>query len=90
MGNALRKAVTRAKVPLARALDIWAELQFLPIRHVAIADIPQLLEVAVKHNLSVYDSCYLQAAIASHLPLATNDKKLIDAAEANHLVTMTP
>jgi predicted nucleic acid-binding protein len=90
VGNALGKAVTRAKVPLARALDIWAELQLLPIRRMAIGDIPQLLALAVKYNLSVYDSCYLQAAVASRLPLATNDKKLKDAAEANHVVTMTP
>jgi len=90
VGNALGKAVTRAKVPLSRALDIWAELLLLPIRHMAIGDIPQLLRLAVKHNLSVYDTCYLQAALASRLPLATNDKKLKDAAEANHLVTMTP
>ncbi|HUY13553.1 MAG TPA: type II toxin-antitoxin system VapC family toxin [Terriglobia bacterium] len=90
VGNALGKAVTRAKVPLSRALDIWAELLRLPIRHLAIGDIPHLLGLAVKHNLSVYDTCYLQAALASRLPLATNDKKLKEAAEANHLVTMTP
>jgi len=90
VGNALGKAVTRAKVPLSRALDIWAELLLLPIRHVAIADIPQLVRLAVEHNLSVYDTCYLHAALASRLPLATNDKKLRDAAEANHLVTMVP
>ncbi len=90
VGNALGKAVTRAKVPLSRALDIWAELLLLPIRQVAIGDIGELLGLAVKHNLSLYDTCYLQAALASRLPLATNDKKLKDAAEANHLVTMTP
>ena len=87
VGNALGKAVTRAKVPLERA---WAELLLLPIRHVAIGDIPQLMGLAVKHNLSVYDACYLQAALASGLPLATNDKKLRDAADADHLATMTP
>jgi predicted nucleic acid-binding protein len=56
----------------------------------ALGDLPQLLELAVKYNLSVYDSCYLQAAVDSRLPLATNDKKLMDAAEANRVVTMTP
>ena len=90
VGNALGKAVTRAKVPLSHALDIWAELLLLPIRHLAIADIPQLVRLAVEHNPSVYDTCYLHAALASRLPLATNDKKLRDAAEANHLVTMIP
>jgi predicted nucleic acid-binding protein len=92
VGNALGKAVTRAKVPLARALDIWAELLLLPIRQVSMStgDIPQWMEMAVKHNLSVYDTCYLQVALAARLPLATNDKKLKEAAEANQLVTMTP
>jgi predicted nucleic acid-binding protein len=90
VGNALGKAVTRNKVSLVRATDIWDELQLLPIRHIAIVDIPQLLRLAVHHNLSVYDACYLQAALASRLPLATNDKKLKEAAEANGLVTMTP
>jgi predicted nucleic acid-binding protein len=32
VGNALGKAVTRAKMSLPRALDIWAELLLLPIR----------------------------------------------------------
>lgn len=89
VSNALGKAVTRAKLPLSRALDIWAELLLLPIRQVAIGDISELLGLAVKHNLSVYDTCYLQAALVSRFPLATNDKKLKDAAEANHLATMT-
>ena len=74
VSNALGKAVTRAKVPLSRALEIWAELLLLPIRTVAIGDIPQLLGLVVKHNLSVYDTCYLQAALACSLPLPTNDR----------------
>jgi predicted nucleic acid-binding protein len=88
--NALGKAVTRGKMPLSRALDIWAELLLLPIRHVRIGDFASLLTLAVKHNLSAYDRCYLQAALTARLPLATNDVKLKNAAQANHLVTMTP
>jgi predicted nucleic acid-binding protein len=90
VANALGKAVTRNKVPLPRAIDIWAELLLLPIRHTGVGDIPQLLRLAVQHNLSVYDACYLRAALDASLPLATNDKKLKEAAEANRLVTMTP
>ena len=90
VGNALGKAVTRAKLPLSRALDIWGELLLLPIRQAPPGDVAQLLELAVKHNLSVYDTCYLKAALDARLPLATNDQKLKDAAEANHLVIMTP
>lgn len=90
VSNALGKAVTRGKLTMSRALDIWSELLLLPIRHFPIGGIPQLLALAVRHNLSVYDACYLQAALAAGVPLATNDKKLKDAAEANRLVTMIP
>jgi predicted nucleic acid-binding protein len=90
VGNALGKAVTRAKAPLSRALEIWEELRLLPIRLVPLGDVAPLLALAVKHNLSIYDTCYLQVALDGRFPLATNDQKLKDAAEAHHLVTMVP
>jgi predicted nucleic acid-binding protein len=90
VGNALGKAVARGKVPLSRALDIWGELLLLPIRRVPLGDIAELLELAVRENLSVYDACYLKVALDTQLPLATIDQKLKDAAEAHHLVTLTP
>jgi predicted nucleic acid-binding protein len=90
VANALGKAVSRAKVPLPRALEIWDELLLLPIRQVAIGSIPELLSLAVKHNLSVYDTCYLQLALISNLPIATNDEKLKRAAEASGLVAIVP
>lgn len=90
VSNALGKAVSRSKVALPRALEIWEELTRLPIRQVAIGNIPQLLQLAVKHNLSVYDACYLQASLVSGLPLATNDGKLSAAAEANGVATLMP
>ena len=82
VANALGKAVVRGKVPLFRALEIWDELLLLPIRQVAIGSIPQLLRLAVRQDLSLYDTCYLQAALTSSLPLATNDKKLREAAQS--------
>jgi hypothetical protein len=33
----------------------------------AIGSIPQLLQLAVKQDLSIYDTCYLQAAPVSSL-----------------------
>ncbi len=90
VANALGKAVVHGKVPLTRALEIWDELLLLPIRHVAIGSIPQLLQLAVKQDLSLYDTCYLQAALVSRLPLATNDKKLRAAAQACGVTTLVP
>jgi len=90
VANALGKAVSRAKSPLPRALESWDELLLLPIRQVAVGNVPELLTLAVKHNLSVYDTCYLQLALISNLPMATNDEKLKRAAEASGLVVMVP
>ena len=90
VANALGKAVSRTKIPLPRALEIWDELLLLPIRQVAIRSIPELLNLAVKHNLSVYDTCYLQLALISNLPIATNDEKLKRAAEASGLDAIVP
>ena len=49
-----------------------------------------LLELAVHHNISVYDACYLQEARLGHLALATNDRDLREAAESYGLAVMTP
>ena len=88
VANALGKAVVKGKVPLFRALEIWDELLLLPIRQMAIGSIPQLLRLAVQQDLSLYDTCYLQAALASSLPLATNDKKLREAAQSCWVTTL--
>jgi predicted nucleic acid-binding protein len=90
VANALGKAVSRGKIPLARSLEIWNELLLLPIRLVPGGNVPELLTLAVKHNLSVYDTCYLHMALASNLPIATNDEKLKRAAEDNGLVAIVP
>ena len=90
VGNALGKAAVKGKVSLPRALEIWEELLFLPIRQVAVGNIPQLMQLAVKHDLSLFDACYLQVAFVSKLPLATNDQKLRIAAEANGVAILVP
>jgi predicted nucleic acid-binding protein len=40
---------------------------------------PQVMEVAYKHDLTIYDSCYLELALRFGLPLATMDNKLTEA-----------
>ena len=86
IGNALGKAVVRGKVPLAKALELWDELALLPIRQGNVVNVPELLQLSVRHNLSIYDACYLQAALEAQLPLATNDEKLRKAAEVSGVV----
>jgi predicted nucleic acid-binding protein len=73
------------------AQQIWAELTLLPIRQSGPPlEVPRLLELAVRHNISVYDACYLQEARLERLPLATNDHDLKEAAALYGLVVMTP
>lgn len=90
MGNALGKAVVKGKVSLPRASEIWEEVLLLPIRQIGVGNVPQLMQLAVKYDLSIYDTCYLKAALVSNLPLATNDQKLKQAAETNGITTLTP
>ena len=91
VSNVLGKAVVKGKVALPQAMDIWNELTLLPIRQVGIGTgIPELLRLAVEQNLSVYDTCYIQASLVSGIPLATNDHKLQFAAEACGITVLTP
>lgn len=80
--NGLGKGVARARLSREKALLFWQEIQQLPIQ---IADIPgdqRLLDLSLRHNLSIYDASYLRlAAILAH-PLATSDQKLATAAVA--------
>ena len=91
VANALGKGVVRRKLTEDRAQQIWEELSLLPIRHSGPPlEVSRLLELAVRHNISVYDACYLQEARLKGLPLATNDRDLKDAAESHGLAVMTP
>jgi predicted nucleic acid-binding protein len=91
VANALGKGVVRRKLSATRAREIWEELALLPIRQGASPlEVPVLLELAVHHNLSVYDACYLQEARRERLPLATNDRDLRQAAESYGITVMTP
>jgi predicted nucleic acid-binding protein len=49
-----------------------------------------LLELALKHNLAVYDASYLSLVQARNLPLATVDGKLQEAAEGAGIQVIRP
>jgi len=81
MLNGLGKGVTRGRLTRDKALLFWQEVQALPVRVADVAVNGTLLELALKHNLAVYDACYLSLTQARRLPLATVDGKLQQAAE---------
>jgi predicted nucleic acid-binding protein len=88
--NGLGKGITRKRIERQKALLLWQEIRALPIR---IADTPvdeKLLELALQHNLAVYDACYLSLAVARGLPIATGDAKLQTAAQNSGVGIIRP
>ncbi|CAN5348933.1 hypothetical protein BH09SUM1_BH09SUM1_33770 [soil metagenome] len=63
-------------------LDLQQDLQFG--HHV----LSETLALADKHNLTVYDACYLELAKRLRLPLATLDGDLAAAALAESLTVI--
>jgi predicted nucleic acid-binding protein len=91
VANALGKGVVRRKLSVERAQAIWDELAISPIRQSGMPlEVPSLLGLAVRHNISVYDACCLQVASLEQLPLATNDRDLKEAAESSGITVMMP
>ena len=80
--NGLGKGVTRGRLDRSEAFLLWQEIQELPIRTVDVPVDEQLLELALKHNLAVYDASYLSLVLSRKLPIATVDGKLQTAAQS--------
>lgn len=80
MLNGLGKGVARGRLTRDKAFMFWQELQALPIRIADVAVNETLLELALKHNLAVYDASYLSLVQTRRLPIATVDGKLQQAA----------
>lgn len=78
--NGLGKGVTRGRVERQKAFLFWQEIRELSIHIVDIPVNEELLELALQHNLAVYDASYLSLMQARRLPLATVDGKLQQAA----------
>lgn len=88
--NVLKTACTRGKLSLGAARDIVAVIDALPI-DIDAGTTPgprQLLEIAMRYDLSSYAATYLELALRSHLPIASQDTKLRAAALQAGLVVL--
>lgn len=88
--NGLGKGVARGRLDLSKAILLWREIQELPLRTVEVAVDETLLDLALAHNLAIYDASYLSLAKARSLPLATVDGKLQVAARNAGIVVVEP
>ena len=84
LANVLKTACTRGKLDLETARQILDTLGRLPIE-IDTSPAPgqrQLFELAMRYQLSSYDSAYLELAMRHGLPIATQDLHLKEAAMA--------
>lgn len=81
--NGLRSAERRGRITeaaITNALQGLSGLRIETYRH--SVDRPQVLAIANRLDLSVYDASYAWVAMQTNLPLATLDSKLGEAAVA--------
>lgn len=85
VANALLMAVRRGRIDAGFREASLQDLALLPIQ--VDPDTHRFgwsvtLQLAERHDLSVYDAAYLELALRLSLPLATLDRKLSSAAKA--------
>lgn len=79
--NVLRTACKRQQMNAAQAHEMLAMLAALPIDIDTVAPVPaQVLDLALRYDLTSYDAQYLDLALRRSLPIATQDQALANAA----------
>lgn len=85
VGSVLLAAARRGRVGADEWAGICASLDALPIEIEPVSTTRvwgEALELAHRHQLSVYDATYLELALRLQLPLATLDRELAAAARS--------
>jgi predicted nucleic acid-binding protein len=82
MRNLLLTNERRGRINASATAEAVRLLTSLPIRLDNAADGAELLAIARRRRLSAYDAAYVELAIRERLPLATIDRSLARAAEA--------
>ncbi len=85
VANILSISVRKGRMTKTRRDRVLARLQRLPIeidKETGDRAWTETLELADRHKLTIYDATYLELAIRRSLPLATLDRDLRNAAQA--------
>jgi predicted nucleic acid-binding protein len=91
--NIAARAVLKGKASVDAAADFLQSLHALPLRIVpaSASDVfGDAVAIAVRRKLSVYDAAYVAVAARENLPLATFDRDLAAAAEAEGVPLFPP
>jgi len=70
----------RGRIERADAEQFLLDLSAFAIEIRFPQDELQMIQIARKHKISIYDAAYLALAMREHLPLSTLDKDLVAAA----------
>lgn len=88
IANVLLTKMRRRLLSEAEADAVWRTIRMIPVElhTVSIEQVEtSVLPLAQAHGLTTYDACYLELARRLAVPLATLDRKLRIAAEAEHV-----
>jgi predicted nucleic acid-binding protein len=91
IANTLETSVRRGRIPAAFQSSTLRDLSLLPLRIDAETDIHAwgaTLELAQRHQLTLYDAAYLELALRRGLPLASLDRELCAAAKAEAVIVL--
>jgi len=81
--NVLRTACKRGRLIAQEAQLVVDQVRHLPIKFdLQTPEVPELLSLALRYDLSSYDASYLALALREQLPIATQDAALAEAAWA--------
>ncbi|HBF30972.1 type II toxin-antitoxin system VapC family toxin [Rhizobium sp.] len=67
-----------------------ARFRGLPLQLVGPGDDTEVVRLSRKYRLSAYDAAYLALALLEQLPLATLDRRLVEAARAEGVAVLGP
>jgi len=88
--NLFLMAERRGRLQPGEAATTMAQLRGFPILDEGTGSDQLILTLADRHRLSGYDASYLALALSQNLPLATLDKKLAAAAQAEKVLVLGP
>lgn len=86
--NALVVNERRGRLGAADSRSTLADLREMRIAIEHEHDEAELIDLARRHSLSVYDAAYLEVALRRALPLASLDRRLCEAASACGIATL--
>ncbi len=94
VANALLLAIRQARIDRAAATRLIGVMDRFPLEidraNSRIVFEPNVLELGLTHNLTAYDASYVELALRRGLPLATQDRRLAEAANAAGVEILQP